>query len=541
MKTSLSLRLTLGFLVVGSITVLVGVLGWRGAVRLDSLSARTLHAQEIVKTFLQREIDHLNWARKVGQFQGDDTIVVLEVEQDPHKCGFGQWYYGEGRKDAQSVMPEIGPILDKMEEPHKRLHASAGELEHILAQGKSSRPRAISYYTNETTAALGELQQLFGQLRVKVEENAKARREAGIAAANQTKLAMAVALAVGFAVALISGLLFSRSISIPLKRIAAQLEGGAAEMTSAAAQVSKASQILAQGASGQAASIEETSASLEELSSMTKRNSENAQKVNDLAKQTRTAADQGAVDMQTMSSAMEAIKASSDDIAKIIKTIDQIAFQTNILALNAAVEAARAGDAGMGFAVVADEVRNLAQRSAQAAKETAEKIEGAIGKTAQGVEISNMVAKTLSDIVSKARQVDELVAEVANASREQAQGITQINTAVSQMDQSTQSNAASAEESAAAAEELNAQAECVRSSVATLLDLVSGQSRIPESKTEAPIFANQSQHGTLVGRQATTGAAKDRRVMDSPSKLATLNVPSSRDEVPLAHGSEEFS
>ena len=131
------------------------------------------------------------------------------------------------------------------------------------------------------------------------------------------------------------------------------------------------------------------------MSTMTKRNAENAQKANDLAKQARTAADKGAGDMQAMTAAMEAIKVSSDDIAKIIKTIDEIAFQTNILALNAAVEAARAGEAGMGFAVVADEVRNLAQRSAQAAKETAAKIEGAIAKTAQGVEISGKVAKTL--------------------------------------------------------------------------------------------------------------------------------------------------
>jgi methyl-accepting chemotaxis protein len=165
---------------------------------------------------------------------------------------------------------------------------------------------------------------------------------------------------------------------------------------------------------------------------------------------------------------MEAIKVSSDDIAKIIKTIDEIAFQTNILALNAAVEAARAGEAGMGFAVVADEVRNLAQRSAQAAKETAGKIEGAITKTGQGVEISSKVAQTLNEIVTKARQVDELVAEVASASREQTEGITQINTAVGQMDKVTQSNAANAEESAAAAEELNAQAEVMKQSVAEL-------------------------------------------------------------------------
>jgi methyl-accepting chemotaxis protein len=260
---------------------------------------------------------------------------------------------------------------------------------------------------------------------------------------------------------------------------------------------------LAEGASEQAASLEETSSSLEELSSMTKRNSENSQKANDLAKQARSAADKGATDMQTMTSAMEAIKVSSDDIAKIIKTIDEIAFQTNILALNAAVEAARAGEAGMGFAVVADEVRNLAQRSAQAAKETAAKIEGAIGKTAQGVEISGKVAQALNDIVTKARQVDELVAEVASASREQTQGITQINTAVGQMDKVTQSNASTAEESAAAAEELNAQAATMRQSVGELLKLVGG-SQIPAGTKSTALASNG--HSRLITKAAPAHA-----------------------------------
>ena len=212
------------------------------------------------------------------------------------------------------------------------------------------------------------------------------------------------------------------------------------------------------------------------MASMTKRNSENTLKANELAKEARTAADKGVGDMQTMATAMEAIKVSSDDIAKIIKTIDEIAFQTNILALNAAVEAARAGEAGMGFAVVADEVRNLAQRCAQAAKETSGKIEGAITKAGQGVEITGKVAAALNEIVTKVRQVDELVTEVAGASREQTEGITQINVAVSQMDKVTQSNAATAEESAAAAEELNAQAQVMKESVAELLQLVGGQS-----------------------------------------------------------------
>ncbi len=270
------------------------------------------------------------------------------------------------------------------------------------------------------------------------------------------------------------GVVIIRGTGKILNRLSSALDDGSNQVASAADQISTTSQALAEGASEQAASLEETSSSLEEMASMTKRNSENAEKANDLAKQARHAADKGAGDMQTMSTAMEAIKVSSDDIAKIIKTIDEIAFQTNILALNAAVEAARAGEAGMGFAVVAEEVRNLAQRSAQAAKETAAKIEGAITKTGQGVEISGKVVQTLTDIVTKVRQVDELVSEVASASREQTQGIAQINSAVSQMDKITQSNAASAEESAAAAEELTTQAETMKHAVAGLLELVGG-------------------------------------------------------------------
>jgi methyl-accepting chemotaxis protein len=284
---------------------------------------------------------------------------------------------------------------------------------------------------------------------------------------------------VGVILAVVVATLITGSLAKILRRSALSLNEGAEQVVSAATQVSSSSQSLAEGASEQAASLEETSSSLEELSSMTKRNAENSQKANDLAKQARTSADKGVGDMQAMSSAMEAIKVSSDDIAKIIKTIDEIAFQTNILAL----EAARAGEAGLGFAVVADEVRNLAHRSAQAAKETAAKIEGAIIKTAQGVDISSKVALTLNEIVTKVRQVDELMAEVADASCEQTQGITQINTAVGQMDKVTQSNAASAEESAAAAEELNAQAETMKQSVMELLQLVGGNSQNTVTRT----------------------------------------------------------
>jgi methyl-accepting chemotaxis protein len=295
----------------------------------------------------------------------------------------------------------------------------------------------------------------------------------------------------GVVLAVILSFTTTRSIARLLRRVTERLAQGTEQVTVVSGQLTHTSQVLADGSSQQAASIEETGASLQELSSMTKSNAANSRNANELVRQTRVAAEKGVEHMQAMTAAMDAIKSSSDDIAKIIKTIDEIAFQTNILALNAAVEAARAGEAGLGFAVVAEEVRNLAQRSAQAAKETAAQIQGAIGKTAQGVELSGKVAQALQDIVSKARQVDELAAEVANASHEQTQGITQINTAVSQMDKVTQSNAASAEESAAAAQELNLQAAAMKEAVEDLLRLVEGEGQAARRLAKAPVHAER--------------------------------------------------
>lgn len=293
-----------------------------------------------------------------------------------------------------------------------------------------------------------------------------------------TQRGVAVGLCLAVTIGVLIGYIIIHSTGRVLRSVSNSLEEGADQVASSSQQVSAASQMLAEGASEQAASLEETGSSLEEMAGMTRRNSESASKANELARQARQAADTGAGDMEAMRNAMGDIKASSDDIAKIIKTIDEIAFQTNILALNAAVEAARAGAAGAGFAVVADEVRALAQRSAQAAKETAAKIDGARAKSAQGVEISAKVAHSLSEIVEKVRQVDQLIAEVSTASQEQSQGVGQITTAVSQMDKVVQSSASNAEETAASAEELSAQANMMRTSVNELLALVGRNSKV---------------------------------------------------------------
>jgi methyl-accepting chemotaxis protein len=356
--------------------------------------------------------------------------------------------------------------------------------------------------------------------------NTKFGQERGKALAKQVARDIHIVQIIGI-LALVIGVagsyLIVTSISKALRGIAGHLSDGANQLASASSQVAATSQVLAEGASEQAASLEETSASLEEMSSMTKRNAENASSAKQIANQTRHAADTGAANMAEMSRAMSGIKTSSDNIAKIIKTIDEIAFQTNLLALNAAVEAARAGEAGAGFAVVADEVRNLAQRSAVAAKETAAKIADSIQQSEQGVQINAKVAASLQEIVAKARQVDELVAEIAAASGEQNQGISQISMATNQMDSVTQRNAASAEESASASEEVSSQAAALNDTVGELLQLVGG-SNLPVLH-KAPPNLNLPAHRAVKAIATTSRPGSPTNARNSVAKPATATRP----------------
>jgi methyl-accepting chemotaxis protein len=264
-------------------------------------------------------------------------------------------------------------------------------------------------------------------------------------------------------------------VNRPVVRIVEGLSSGAAQLSSAASEVSSASQGLSQGASDQASSIEEISASIEEMSAMTKQNADNSQTAANLMQQTANAVNMVAQSSDRMASTMDTIQDASSQTSKIVKTIDEIAFQTNLLALNAAVEAARAGEAGKGFAVVAEEVRNLAMRSAEAAKETNRLIEETMNRVSEGGKAVADVTHSLGSVTESTQKSHHLIGEIAAASAEQSQGISQITQAISQMDKVTQQNAAAAEESAAASEELHSQSMSMQDVVAQLNTLVHGQ------------------------------------------------------------------
>ena len=275
-------------------------------------------------------------------------------------------------------------------------------------------------------------------------------------------------IAVGLVAGVVFAILLARAIIVPVKRAVAGIEEASDQVASASRQVSAASQQLAEGASEQAASLEETSSALEEMSSMTKMNAENAGHADQIVKgSTGDIADANGA-MGELIHSMHEISVASENTQKIIKTIDEIAFQTNLLALNAAVEAARAGEAGAGFAVVADEVRNLAMRAADAAKNTANLIEGTVKKIKAGSDTVAKANEAFSKVAASSQKTSELIGEIAAASQEQSHGIEEVNRAVSEMDKVTQQNAANAEESASASTELNAQAEQMKKFVEEL-------------------------------------------------------------------------
>jgi methyl-accepting chemotaxis protein len=367
--------------------------------------------------------------------------------------------------EDRQLFEAIGPAFDRATQSWTSLRAAAGNgrIEDIAER-----------YKSETVPLFEETQNRVDKL---VEYNRTSATASADAAAGQATTAKSwnwsVSLGAIFCGAVLA-LFIVRSINRVLRQTVMELNEGAGQVASAASQISSSSQSLAQGASEQAASLAETSASGEQINSMARKSAENSQAANALVMHSQEKYAETNASLESMITAMGDIKESSDKVAKIIKVIDEIAFQTNILALNAAVEAARAGEAGMGFAVVADEVRNLAQRCAQAAKDTASLIEESIARSNDGKVKVDHVAVAIRAITEESVKIKTLVDEVTLGSQHQTRDIEQIAKALTQMEQVTQQSAANAEESAAASEELTEQASTLMQVAHQLAMLVGG-------------------------------------------------------------------
>ncbi|MFA7384063.1 MAG: methyl-accepting chemotaxis protein [Desulfurivibrionaceae bacterium] len=495
MKTprTIKQRLAIGSSIIAAVLGITGIYNYFGIGQILRHGAEVINGNKLDAELAQREVDHLMWVGKVRDFLADEQTEQLGVETDFHKCGFGKWYYGEGRKEAEQLVPDLAPLLARIEKPHQNLHESAIAIQQT-AQGEGSRKEAVRVFAAQTGPALKEVQANLKEIREEAKKHL-VTDENMVATARTVRLIVGLLAAAAFIIALFTGWLQNRVICAVLGRISTTMKDEAAQVAAASCQVAGSSQGLAERASEQAASLEETSASLEEISAMTKQNSDNAAQADALMRESNAIITKAGSSMAELTASMHTITKASEETQKIVKTIDEIAFQTNLLALNAAVEAARAGEAGAGFAVVADEVRNLAMRAAEAAKNTAALIDGTVTKIREGAQLATVTNEAFSEIAGSTAKSSALVGEIAGASREQSQGIGQLNKAMSEMDSAVQANAATAEESASAAEELNGMAVEMEGQVRELLALVgdSAGASQPLSSCKIPPAKMQTQ------------------------------------------------
>ncbi len=370
---------------------------------------------------------------------------------------------------------------------------------------------------------------LIRQLVKRTNEDANRLATGALERSERLTLVLAVVSGVGFVVGLVLAWGVSRSISRQLDGLASELGTVVEQTREAATQVAAASQDLADRASQQAASVEETSSSLEEIASMTRHNAENASEANSLTHEASTQMEKAGHYMGDLTRQMSEIAASGAETQKIIKTIDEIAFQTNILALNAAVEAARAGEAGAGFAVVADEVRSLAQRAAEAARNTTSLIEKSATTIDSGSKLVKDTGEAFAKTTEATKKVMSLVGEIATASSEQTKGIDQISNAVADMDKTTQQNAAGAQESASAAGELHTRSDQLAVAVEQLQALVNAKAHVKGGEA-APVPATVSKKAESRPAAKLEGGQPKAPAKKAAAKASALPMPGDDDD-----------
>ena len=472
-------------------------------------------------------------AVNTAQGAGADLYRVVAKAEIHLELGDTRREWTTRRKTTESQLAELEPLVRTPEERAVLQNANAhyASLVSIVERDMLptlERDRKVTETTRQIDGRIGEhavamtenLQTLADRL-TRRREGASLRFTAESASTQRLGAIMTVG---GIVVMLLVGILVVRGVKRRLVDAVISLSEGSRQVVSASDQVAGSAQTLSQGATEQAASLEETSASMEEMASMTRRNAESTRQAVTLVADVHRRAHESTDALQQMVQSMDAIQDSSQKVSKIIRTIDEIAFQTNILALNAAVEAARAGEAGMGFAVVADEVRSLAQRSAQAAKDTAALIEESIAKARSGNTKVGQMAESIAGITDAVNRVKALVEDVSEASRQQTQGLDHVAQALSQMERVTQHTAATAQESAAASEELSAQAATTLEVVGQLQALV-GTGDVRPVSPSGRRQASRPARGTIVplsGRPPKKGTGRSNEDLLPLEKTGTF-------------------
>lgn len=496
------LSLALGAVSIATVTRLESLFQTAGTVSLPG----AIQLAELSRASAEQEKDMLKHMLAAG---APDVQTRCESDLAAWESRFQSGLQNYGSKLAGAAS---SGVLDRIRQAHERfMDEWSGTIQPLSQAGNSKQ--AFAKWGGEMVPAIeAEREAIEGGLDFQRQQSSQ-RMQRAAAIGRSARLWLLVLLFVVVAGGIGVAYAAARSLKRALLKLVNDLCRGAGQVASAATQISSSSQSLAQGTSEQAASLEETSASTEEMTSMTRKNAENAETCAKLMAAVDARIAEANQTLGEMVTSMEEINNSSDKISRIIKVIEEIAFQTNILALNAAVEAARAGEAGMGFAVVADEVRNLAQRSSQAAKDTAVLIEESIAKSNGGTARVSQVADAIQAITESANQVKLLVDEVNLGSQEQARGMAQIAKAVVQIEQVTQRAAAGSEETAAASEELSAQAESIRMLVNGMRQLAGGGDafagmplarRSPLAAAPAITLSHGEQHPEPAGAAAKT-------------------------------------